>query len=159
MTDDRAFRQQSAELLLRLYESRREPTLRAAREWWVTTFHPTSAKDVLATWVAPDSGPYRMVTTYWEMAASFVTLGAIDAEMFHAANTEYVAVYAKLEPYLTELRAMTTYPEYLTHLERVVASAPGLETKKAAIKKFLARRAAEAGAGAGAGAGARTGSA
>lgn len=148
MTDDQVFRQRSAELLLQLYESRREPTLRAAREWWVTKFHPASAKDVLATWVAPDSGPYRMVTTYWEMAASFVTMGAIDAEMFHAANTEYVAVYAKLEPYLAELRAMTNYPDYLEHLERVVTSAPGIETKKAAIKRFLARRAAQAGMGA-----------
>ncbi len=154
MTDDRAFRQRSAELLLQLYETRREPTLRAARDWWVTSFHPTSAKDVLATWVARDSGPYRMVTTYWEMAASFVTLGAIDPEMFHAANTEYVAVYAKLEPYLAELRAMTQYPDYLIHLERVVASAPGLETKKTAIKRFLARRAAQTGAGAGSGEGA-----
>lgn len=145
MSDDPAFRQRSAELLLRLYEVRREPTLRAARDWWVTRFHPASAKDVLATWVASDSGPYRMVTTYWEMAASFVTLGAIDAEMFHAANTEYVAVYAKLEPYLAELRALAKYPDYLSHLERVVNSAPGIDTRKAAIKRFLARRAAEAG--------------
>ena len=82
--------------MLRLYELRREPTLRDARDWWVTRFHPKSAQDVLATWVAPDSAPYRMVTTYWEMAARFVTLGAIDPELFHAANTEYVAIYAKL---------------------------------------------------------------
>ena len=144
MSDDQAFKQRSAELLLRLYELRREPTLRAARDWWVTKFHPQSAKDVLATWVAPDSGPYRMVTTYWEMAASFVSLGAIDAEMFHAANTEYVAIYTKLEPYLAELRSLTSYPDYLVHLEKVVRSAQGIETKQAAIKRFLARRAAEA---------------
>jgi hypothetical protein len=147
VSEDQEFRQRSAELLLRLYELRREPTLRAARDWWVTKFHPGSARDVLATWVAPDSGPYRMVTTYWEMAASFVTMGAIDAAMFHAANTEYVAIYAKLEPYLTEVRALTQYPGYLIHLERVVTSAPDLDTKKPAIEKFLARRAAEAGAG------------
>ena len=144
MSDEAAFRQRSAELLLRLYELRREPTLRAAREWWVNQFHPTSAKDVLATWVAPDSGPYRMVTTYWEMAASFVTLGAIDAEMFHAANTEYVAIYVKLEPYLSELRALTSYPDYLSQLEQVVNSATGIDSKKLAIKRFLARRAAQA---------------
>lgn len=146
MTADPAFQQRSAELLLRLYEIRREPTLRAARDWWVTKFHPATAADVVATWVAADSAPYRMVTTYWEMAASFVTLGAIDPEMFHAANTEYVAIYAKLEPYLTEVRALTRYPDYLTHLEQVANSAPGIDTKKAAIRKYLARRAAEAGA-------------
>lgn len=145
MSDDQAFRQRSAELLLRLYELRREPTLRAARDWWVTKFHPASARDVLTTWVAPDSGPYRMVTTYWEMAASFVTLGAIDPEMFHAANTEYLAIYAKLEPYLAEVRTLAGYPGYLVHLEQVATSAPDIATKKAAIQKFLARRALEAG--------------
>ena len=146
MSDEQAFRQRSAELLIRLYELRREPTLRAARDWWVTKFHPGSAKDVLTTWVSPDSGPYRMVTTYWEMATSFVTLGAIDPEMFHAANTEYVAIFVKLEPYLAEVRALANYPEYLAHLERVANSAPDIATKKAAIQKVLARRALEAGA-------------
>jgi hypothetical protein len=132
--------------LLRLYELRREPTLRDARDWWVTRFHPKSAQDVLATWVAPDSAPYRMVTTYWEMAASFVTLGAIDAELFHAANTEYVAIYAKLEPFLAELRTLTNYPDYLIHLERVVTSAPESAAKQTAIRRFLALRAKQAGA-------------
>jgi hypothetical protein len=146
LSDDQAFRQRSAELLLKLYELRREPTLRTARDWWVAKFHPASARDVLATWVAADSGPYRMVTTYWEMAASFVTMGAIDPAMFHAANTEYMAIYAKLEPYLAEIRALTNYPGYLVHLEQVARSAPDLDTKKAAIQKFLARRALEAGA-------------
>ena len=146
MSAEPAFLQRSAELLLRLYELRREPTLRDARDWWVTRFHPKSAQDVLATWVAPDSAPYRMVTTYWEMAASFVTLGAIDPELFHAANTEYVAIYAKLEPYLAELRTLTNYPDYLIHLERVVTSAPESAAKQAAIRRFLALRAKQAGA-------------
>jgi hypothetical protein len=146
VSDEQAFRQRSAELLIRLYELRREPTLRAARDWWVTKFHPANARDVLTTWVSPDSGPYRMVTTYWEMAASFVTLGAIDPEMFHAANTEYVAIFVKLEPFLAEVRALANYPEYLAHLEQVANSAPDIATKKAAIQKFLARRALEAGA-------------
>src|SRR6476659_6020613 len=95
-----SFRQRSAELLLELYEQRREPVLRSARDWFATQFFPTSAKEILALWVSSESGPYRMVTTYWEMAASFVTAGAIDAEMFHAANTEHLAVYSKLKPYL-----------------------------------------------------------
>ncbi|HEU5217544.1 MAG TPA: hypothetical protein VFU23_02740, partial [Gemmatimonadales bacterium] len=106
MTDTQAFKQRSAELLLGLYESRREPTLRAARDWWVMKFHPASAKDVLRIWVSSESAPYRMVTTYWEMAAAFVIQGAIDAELFHAANTEHLAVYSKLRPYLAEIRRL-----------------------------------------------------
>ncbi len=143
---DGAFRQRSAELLFRLYEMRREPSLRAARDWWVMRFHPVSAREVLGIWVGRDSAPYRMVTTYWEMAASFVTLGAIDPEMFHAANTEHLAIYAKLQPHLAELRELARYPDYLTHLERVVTGLPAMESKLVPIKAFLARRAGEAGA-------------
>ena len=144
MSETQAFKQRSAELILQLYESRREPELRAARDWWVTRFHPTSAKDVLRTWTSRESAPYRMVTTYWEMAASFVTAGAIDAGMFHAANTEYLAVYAKLRPFLTEVRELAAYPKYLEHLERVVMQLPDADARLAPIQRYLARRAAEA---------------
>lgn len=147
MSDPQAFRQRSAELLLQLYETRREPDLRSARNWWVTKFHPRSARDVLETWVGPDSAPYRMVTTYWEMAASFVTLGAIEPEMFHAANTEHFAIYAKLQPHLAELRTLVAYPTYLEHLERTVTALPDLEARMAPMKRYLALRAAAAGAG------------
>ena len=145
MTDDRAFKQRSAELLLSLYESRREPALRAARDWWVLKFHPASAKDVLRIWVGSESAPYRMVTTYWEMAASFVTLGAIDAEMFHAANTEHLAVYSKLKPYLAEVRQLASYPDYMRNLETLISALPDAEERLAPIERYLARRAAEAG--------------
>jgi hypothetical protein len=61
----------AAGLLLKLYELRTEPTLRAARAWFGFEFHPQSAKEVLATWLGPghESAPYRMVTTHWDMAA------------------------------------------------------------------------------------------
>jgi hypothetical protein len=145
MTTDQAFKQKSAELLLQLYEARREPSLRAARDWWVMKFHPNTAKDVVRIWVSSESAPYRMVTTYWEMAASFVTVGAIDAEMFHAANTEHLAVYTKIKPFLTQVRELANYPDYLQHLESVVTGLPDLEKRLAPIERFLARRAAEGG--------------
>src|SRR5436853_109344 len=68
------------------------------------------------------SGPCRMGPTYWDRAASFVTQGAIPAEMFNAANTEHFALYAKLRPYLTEVRAATRYPDYLSHVEQLVTA-------------------------------------
>ena len=146
MTDSQAYKQRSAELLLSLYESRREPAMRAARDWWVLKFHPASARDVLRIWVSSESAPYRMVTTYWEMAASFVTLGAIDAEMFHAANTEHLAVYSKLKPHLAEIRELASYPDYMQNLESLVSSLPDAKERLAPIERYLARRAAEAGA-------------
>ena len=111
----------AAEVLLKLYELRTEPTLRQARAWFAFEFHPTSARDVLSTWLGPghESAPYRMVTSYWDMAASLVTLGAIPSDMFNAANTEHFAVYAKMRPYLTEVRAATNYPDYLMNVDTV----------------------------------------
>jgi len=114
----------AAGLLLKLYELRTEPTLRQARAWFAFEFHPSSSREVLSTWLGPghESAPYRMVTSYWDMAASFVTQGAIPAEMFNAANTEHFALYAKLRPYLTEVRAATRYPDYLSHVEQLVTA-------------------------------------
>ena len=81
----------AAAALLKLYELRTEPTLRQARAWFVFEFHPTSSQDVLAVWLGPghESAPYRMVTTYWDMAASLVNNGAIDEKMstMPTANT------------------------------------------------------------------------
>jgi hypothetical protein len=133
---------QAAGTLLKLYELRTEPTLRKARSWFVFEFHPNSAQDVLAAWLGPghESAPYRMVTTYWDMAASLVVQDAIPAEMFNAANTEHVAVWAKLRPFLGDVRAATKYPDYLTNLERVVGMIPQAEERIAIFERYLGRQ-------------------
>jgi hypothetical protein len=132
----------AAGLLLKLYELRTEPALRQARSWFAFEFHPSSTRDVLATWLGPGyaSAPYRMVTTYWDMAASLVVHGAISAEMFNAANTEHIALYAKLRPFLAEIRATTKYPDYLSNVERVVSALPDTEERIAIFERYLGRQ-------------------
>jgi hypothetical protein len=137
MTELDPLKQKSAELLLRLYELRRDPTLRAARDWFVTRFHPESVDDIVDAWMAPDSGPYRMATTYWDMAAGFVLHGAIDAAMFHATNTEYVAVYAKLAPFLAGVRERTRHPDYLKNLETLVRQLPDVDAQLAMYGRYM----------------------
>jgi hypothetical protein len=133
---------QAAAVLLKLYELRTEPTLRQARAWFAFEFHPTTARDVLATWLGPghESAPYRMVTSYWDMAASLVTQGAIPAEMFNEVNTEHIAVFAKLRPYLTEIRSATGYPDYLENVERVIGMLPRPEERVALFERYMARQ-------------------
>ena len=133
---------EAAGTLLKLYELRTEPTMRQARSWFVFEFHPSTAQEVLATWLGPGhaSAPYRMVTTYWDMAASLVVQNAIPAEMFNAANTEHFAVYAKLRPFLAEVRAATKYPDYLSNLERVVGMMPQPEDRIAIFERYLSRQ-------------------
>lgn len=139
----------AASLLLKLYELRTEPTLRQARAWFAFEFHPSSARDVLATWLGPghESAPYRMVTSYWDMAASLVSRGAIPTEMFNAANTEHFALYAKLRPFLGEVRATTHYLDYLLHVENVVTSAADATERIDIFDRYLQRQRALAAEG------------
>ena len=131
---------ESGTLLLRLYELRRDPELRAARDWFIHRFHPKSAEEVFATWMGPDSAPYRMMTTYWEMAATLVRHGAIDETMFHSANTEYVAVIAKLQPYLPDLRQMSGTPDYLAELEALVTGMPDAGRRLSMMRKYMRKK-------------------
>lgn len=133
---------QAANVFLKLYEIRTEPELRRARAWFSFEFHPTSARDVLSTWLGPGhtSAPYRMVTTYWDMAASLVVAGAIPAEMFNEGNTEHFAVFAKMQPFLAEVRAATNYPDYLINLERVIEMKPQSEERVAIFERYMTRQ-------------------
>lgn len=144
-----------ADLILKLYDLRREPTMREARNWFFS-FNPQTPNDFMDVLLGDKSGYYRMVVSYWDMAASLVNHGAIDADMFNDANGEHIFVFAKIEPFLPALREMGN-PDFLVHLERVIKEIPGYEQKLIAtrerIQKILAmyqqRAAAQAAAGAG----------
>src|SRR5690349_11902582 len=145
MTDETG----AASLLLKLYELRREQALRQARAWFNFEFHPNTAQEVLRTWLGPghESAPYRMVTSYWDMAAALVSEGAIPAAMFNAANTEHFALYAKMRPFLAEIRAATKYPDYLLHVEKVVHSEADPESRIGIFARYLERQRALAAEG------------
>ena len=139
---------ESADLIIKLYELRREEKLRNAREWYTKDFHPASAQDVLNTLRSEHSAYFRMVTSYWEMAASFVNHGAIDWKMFMDANPgEPVNVFVKLYPYLEELRSMfaSKYDDSqaFQHLEKVIMQLPHareqLEERMEQFKEARAR--------------------
>jgi hypothetical protein len=139
----------AAGLLLKLYELRTEPKLRQARAWFSFEFHPETTQDVLRTWLGPghESAPYRMVTTYWDMAAALVTEGAIPPTMFNAANTEHFGLYAKLRPFLADVRATTKYPDYLLHIEKVVKTEGDPESRISLFARYMERQRALAAAG------------
>src|ERR671938_365058 len=122
-----ADKEKSAELILRLYELRREEVMRKARTWYFG-FHPESIEDIVAVARGEHSAYFRMVTSYWDMACSFVNHGAIDEEMFNDANGEQVLVFARLQPFLEQHRA-TISPNYMRHLEQAVMAMPDAEAR------------------------------
>src|SRR6185369_17881245 len=107
-----------ADLILKLYDLRREATMREARNWFFT-FNPTKVEDFVEVLMSDKSGYYRMVTSYWDMAASLVNNGAIDTQMFNEANGEHLFVYAKIEPFLADIRAQGNR-QFLVQLEKLV---------------------------------------
>lgn len=126
---------ESADLLIKLYELRRDPTMREARSWYAREFNPATIDDVLSAVAGPHSGYFRMVTSYWDMAASFVANGAIDEQMFNDANGEQLVTLAKIEPFLAEYRSRMGNPNYLTHLERMVMRRPGAKETMAGMRE------------------------
>lgn len=137
-------KQQDADLILKLYDLRREATMREARNW-MFTFNPTSVQDVIEVLLGEHSGHYRMVISYWDMAAAMVNNGAIDEQLFNETNGEHLFVYSKIQPVIEETRTLFGNPDFLRNLETLVKRIPDSEKKLTAMrermKKFAEMRA------------------
>ncbi len=115
---------ESAELILKLYDLRREATMRKARDWFFS-FNPTSAEEVEKTMMDPEVGAYlRMVLSYWDMAGAMVVSGAIDADLFNKTNGEHIGVFSKIEPFIGELREKWEMPDAFENIEKVIMDRP-----------------------------------
>src|SRR5947207_10042535 len=117
-------KQEEAQLILKLYELRREETMRKARDWYVLEFNPQSIADITNAMFSEHSGHFRMVISYWDMAAALVNNGAIGIDLFNETNGEHFSVFSKIEPFLAEMRAGFR-PEFLANLEKLIDATPG----------------------------------
>jgi hypothetical protein len=118
---------ESAQLNLQLFDLRREPVLREARNWFLWEFNPESFGELVTIAQGERNASFRMVISYWETAASLVSSGAIDPYAFLAAHGEIFATFSKLHPYLAEMRALTGEPDLCRHIESAVMSDPNAE--------------------------------
>ena len=132
---------EDADLILKLYDLRRETVMREARNW-MFTFNPTSIEDVMQTMVGDHSGHLRMVISYWDMACALVNNGAIDEDLFNQTNGEHIFVYMKMEPVIEDVRKLFDNPDFLKNLEAVVKRIPDIETKLPQMRERMARFAA-----------------
>lgn len=126
--------------ILKLYELRRDEQMRAARQWYFSEFAPTSAMDIVELYRNGEraSANFRMVTSFWDTAASLVLNGGIDEKMFLDANTEHVFIYAKVGEFLPEVRQIFREPDFLIHLENLVRALPDFESKMESRKRLIA---------------------
>ncbi len=110
-----------ANLVMRLYDLRREEKLREARAWFVANFKPKSMADIdqLCPPGSDNNARLRQVVSYWDMAASFVTAGVLNPELFFASNRELLLVAVRIRPVLEDIRAAFKDPTFLKNLEMV----------------------------------------
>jgi hypothetical protein len=127
--------------IIKLYDLRREPVMREARTWF-DGFHADSFEDIIDLFKTEDERYFRMVLTYWEMAASFVNHGAIDEQMFNETTVEHLAVFSKAEPFIEDLRGMTKIPDLLTNLEKLVLRIPNVKETLANFRERAKERSA-----------------
>jgi hypothetical protein len=130
-----------AELILKLYDLRREPEMRKARHWWLSEFWPENAEDFMK--IAGNLGQQennwlRQVGGYWSMAASFVLQGVLNEEMFiqPAVSGEMYFLLAKLHPFLKDLREKMGDPHLFANIENVITRSKfGRERLKFTLKR------------------------
>ena len=125
-----------AELLLRLYDLRREEKLRLARDWFTREFSAASLEEVRKKYPAgtQENSYYRMVTSYWEMVASFVNHGLIKEEFFFENTGEIWIVWEKIKPLVASVREAYKNPYVWKNLETLCTK----------FEKWMAGRASEA---------------
>jgi len=139
-----------ADIILKLYDLRRETVMRRARAWVLNEFWPATADEYFAVATSPTdphSAYVRQVNTYWEMAAALVLHGAVSAELFVDCNAEGFFLLAKFAPILDEIRQRN--PMFLTRtsdlIRRYPAAAARYEATLKNVESMRARRNAAAG--------------
>ena len=131
-----------ADLILKLYDLRREPVMRQARDDVFSKFHPKTYDEVAAVLKHehPLNTAYRMVSSYWDMAAGFVKHGALSADLFAENCGEGLFLYAKVLPHLDRLRQEYSATAYV-NLEWLVGRHPEAKRRVELVQARLAKMA------------------
>lgn len=125
--------------ILKLNELRRDDKMREVRKWYMTEFSPTSVMDKVNLYREGEnaSANFRMFTSYWDMAASFVLNGGIDEKMFLESTDEPIIIYTKVEPFLDETREVFQESGYLSNLENLCKKMPDFEQKLEGRRRLI----------------------
>lgn len=111
---------EDANLILKLYELRREERMRTARSWFVQSFHAKTVEDFnkLCPAGSAENASARQMVTYWEMAASFLNSGVLNKELFYRSGMEMLLTYIRVEPVMREMRQVQSNPLIYGELEK-----------------------------------------
>jgi hypothetical protein len=132
-----------AEIILKLYDLRRETEMRKARNWWGAEFWPQSADDLIriaTSFGSQENAWLRQVAGYWDMAASLVLHGALSEELFlEPGNSgELFYIFAKVEPYVKEFREKMQNPDAFVNIERLAMKTEQTRERLSRMKERIA---------------------
>jgi hypothetical protein len=110
-----------ANLILHLFEMRREERMRQARAWFTAKFKVKNYDEIakLAPGGSDENASYRMVISYWDLVGSFITSGVLNKELFFQSGRELLLVFERIRDVLPAIREAYKDPGYLHHLETV----------------------------------------
>jgi hypothetical protein len=129
-----------AELILKLYDLRREPVMRQARHFFAN-FAPNSFEElmgVMGKFDSPESAYLRQVLTYWETAAALIVHGTLNAALAQDTLGEMMFVYARIQPFIKPMREMMKSPEFLQSMEKVMEGTPEARERLARQQQRMA---------------------
>jgi hypothetical protein len=134
-----------AELILKLYDLRREAEIRKARNWWFVNFWPENADDFMKIALAAgtqENNWLRQVAGYWELAASLVVHGTLNETLFlePAFSGEMFLIFAKIHPFLKEVREKTQNPRMLANVENVIKKSKASRERLNFVEQRMAAR-------------------
>jgi len=132
-----------AQIVMKLYDLRREAEMRKARHWWTVEFWPMNADDFVAVanaFPGQENAWMRQVGGYWDMAASLVLHGAVHEELFlqTGISGEMIFIFAKIHPFLKEIRQKVNNPDLFSNIEKV---ATGSKTARKRLERVLLNQA------------------
>jgi hypothetical protein len=124
---------EQGELMLKLYEIRREEKLREARKWYFANFNPASFDDVVKYFMSPgeEGGYIRMVVSYWDMVANYASRGLLDEEFLFETTGEQWLIWERLKPAIAGWREAFKNPHTFSHLEAHVQRYEAWREKRA----------------------------
>ena len=135
-----------AEIILKLYDMRREATMRKARHWVAFDFQPTTAQkivNVMRDYHSDHSNWLRQVVSYWEMAASLVVHGAVNADLYLDSNGEGLFVYNKLEPFIEEIQKINAGMPFMRNTATMVEKFPTAKDRFQRMRAAMQARQAQ----------------
>jgi hypothetical protein len=113
-----------AQVVMQLYDLRREAEMRKARRWWTAEFWPQNADDVVKVanaFPSQENAWMGQVGGYWDLASALVLHGAVNEELFlqPGISGEMFFIFAKVQPFLKEIRQKMNNPDIFANIEKV----------------------------------------